>query len=369
MVDVGGIDCGGTEMRDMVASRSEAEELEESNRKIALLLKELEEQRERSRRAEEALTSVSVKVESASADGRREADGADRRLQDGTAAGPLLWAEHSLHPAHVSSQQVVAGGGRGELHHQPWGGGSDGRGMGTWRHLPSVVTWFTRRPLPKGLDSLYVAKASGRANDHSETTGPAHQLLDVGSVEVVCDELQQLREHESQVWCCAFHPEVLALPSMIPPPKKNTLPSPPPLWYHCFSTQNPPPPPSRSSPQNNPFQVPLLATGSGDKTVRLWRTDGECVRVLRGHKEWVYCLSFSQAGDSLCSGSFDGTLRFWQVASGTCTSVIKRPGNHHGHRNGDRQALWDEFGADSNVITIFFPPPSVPARFKACMMI
>ena len=49
--------------------------------------------------------------------------------------------------------------------------------------------------------------------------------------------------------------------------------------------------------------VPLLATASSDKTVRLWRLDGHCVRVLRGHTEWAYCCAFSPAGDHLCSGT------------------------------------------------------------------
>ena len=233
-------------MKDLVASRNEAEELEESNRKIALLLKELEEQRERSRRAEEALTSVSAKEESAG--GRRVADGADGRLQDGIEAGKLSLAEDKVMSAHTSSQNGVTERGRmGEAHHQPWGGGSDSRGVGAWRHLPSVVTWFTRRPLPKGLDSLYVAKASGPANDHEQAARPAHQLLDVGSVDVVCDELQQLREHESQVWCCAFHPEVLSLASSLPSPP------PPPAAPRPFL------PLSQLSPARCDFHRPLIS--------------------------------------------------------------------------------------------------------------
>ena len=60
--------------------------------------------------------------------------------------------------------------------------------------------------------------------------------------------------------------------------------------------------------------------------MRIWRTDGECVRVLRGHREWVYTLDFAPLGDKLCSGSFDGTLRVWDVINGVCLCVIKRPG-------------------------------------------
>ena len=72
--------------------------------------------------------------------------------------------------------------------------------------------------------------------------------------------------------------------------------------------------------------VPLVATGSSDTTVRLWRLDGECLRVLRGHKEWVYSVAFDPMGDMLCSGAFDATLRLWNVSTGECIRIIRRAG-------------------------------------------
>jgi WD40 repeat protein len=59
----------------------------------------------------------------------------------------------------------------------------------------------------------------------------------------------------------------------------------------------------------------LLATGSTDKTVRLWRPNGALVHVLaqRGH---ILALSFSRSGESIVSTSQDGTAAVWTVADG-----------------------------------------------------
>ena len=51
-----------------------------------------------------------------------------------------------------------------------------------------------------------------------------------------------------------------------------------------------------------------LASGSMDKTVRLWNTKtGVCTRVLEGHTRDVYCLAVLGDG-SLASGSYDYTV-------------------------------------------------------------
>jgi len=58
----------------------------------------------------------------------------------------------------------------------------------------------------------------------------------------------------------------------------------------------------------------LLASGSNDNTIRLWRvSDGECIAILRGHEGSVYSVSFSPDGRLLASGSYDKTIRLWSL--------------------------------------------------------
>ena len=57
-----------------------------------------------------------------------------------------------------------------------------------------------------------------------------------------------------------------------------------------------------------------LASGSTDKTVNLWDTDtGELITTFTGHLNGIVALSFSPDGSTLASGSTDGTTKFWNT--------------------------------------------------------
>ena len=72
-----------------------------------------------------------------------------------------------------------------------------------------------------------------------------------------------------------------------------------------------------------------IASGGEDTTVKIWSIaalkhpatqnstqarDGELLATLRGHSKWVFGVSFSPDGQTLASGSADGTVKLWNLA-------------------------------------------------------
>jgi len=59
-----------------------------------------------------------------------------------------------------------------------------------------------------------------------------------------------------------------------------------------------------------------LATGSSDKTIKLWETDsGKEIKSFRGHTEWVSSLTHKPGNiDRFFSGAWDGKIRIWTTA-------------------------------------------------------
>ena len=68
----------------------------------------------------------------------------------------------------------------------------------------------------------------------------------------------------------------------------------------------------------------VLATGSEDKTARLWSTRTstcECIGILRGHEEYINCILME---DCFClTGSADKTIRKWDVSTCECVLILR----------------------------------------------
>ena len=65
-----------------------------------------------------------------------------------------------------------------------------------------------------------------------------------------------------------------------------------------------------------------LASGSTDKTVQLWdTTTGAHLATFTKHKRGIAALAFSPDGRTLASGSMDGTIRFWNTTTRTLLPI------------------------------------------------
>ena len=67
----------------------------------------------------------------------------------------------------------------------------------------------------------------------------------------------------------------------------------------------------------------LLASGSWDNTIKLWEVStGNTLRTLRGHKDLVLSIALSPNGLLLASGSADNTIKLWEVSTGKALQTL-----------------------------------------------
>jgi WD40 repeat protein len=68
----------------------------------------------------------------------------------------------------------------------------------------------------------------------------------------------------------------------------------------------------------------ILASGSYDQTVKLWDVcAGRVLETLRGHASWVWSLAFSPQGRLLASCSSDETIKLWDTKTGQCLQTLR----------------------------------------------
>merc|ERR1712006_79342 len=71
-----------------------------------------------------------------------------------------------------------------------------------------------------------------------------------------------------------------------------------------------------------------IASGSGDKTVKVWNTrTGELERTLEGHSGGVFSVYFSGDGTQIASGSRDRTVKLWNTRTGELERTLEGHGN------------------------------------------
>lgn len=67
----------------------------------------------------------------------------------------------------------------------------------------------------------------------------------------------------------------------------------------------------------SPVSSSRLATGSGDRTARIWDTDtGTPKLTLSGHSSWVLAVAWSPDGSMLATGSMDKSVKIWDPETG-----------------------------------------------------
>jgi len=84
-----------------------------------------------------------------------------------------------------------------------------------------------------------------------------------------------------------------------------------------------------------------LASGSYDKTIRIWNIDtGVTIKVLTGNSIYINTLAVLPKG-VLVSGDGNGGIKYWNVANGTATKTISFA--HSGYINSNFNFIFNCF--------------------------
>jgi ribosome assembly protein 4 len=91
--------------------------------------------------------------------------------------------------------------------------------------------------------------------------------------------------------------------------------------------------------QFSPVKSSRMASGSGDKTVRIWDCETNTpVHTLKAHTKWVLVVSYSPDGSLLASGGYDNCVCIWDPNTGKQIGGILK-----GHTNFITSLSWEPY--------------------------
>ena len=106
----------------------------------------------------------------------------------------------------------------------------------------------------------------------------------------------------------------------------------------------------------------LIASASWDGSIGLWPLDGRPARRLTGHKAGVNGVAFSADHSHLYSASADGTLRRWDVRTGTQDRTLLRHGFGINKLVLGPDDAWLAYGAVDGVTRVIDPDTGMQLR-------